>query len=69
MLESSPPSIDKPLRSAETSVEAQRRLFREVHAEKIQRLKETHDKIYNESNCIDKIKMKLRNFFSWLIYK
>jgi hypothetical protein len=40
----------------------------EAHAERIQRLKETHNKIYNESNCIDKIKIKLRDFFTLLLY-
>lgn len=38
----------------------------EALEERKQRQKEMEQKIYNESDCIDKIKMNIRFFFTWL---
>jgi hypothetical protein len=36
--------------------------------EKKQRRKEMKNEIYREANCLDKIKMNFRDFFTWLLY-
>jgi hypothetical protein len=49
-----------------TEVQIKRILYEK---ERIERRKEIQKQIYNESNCLDKIKINIRSFFSWLLYK
>lgn len=50
-------------------VEEQRQKFQKMCNERQQRREELQREIYNESSCYDKLKINLRDFFVWLIYK
>lgn len=52
-----------------TEVQIKRELFKAENFERINRRKQIQKEIYNESNCYDKIKMNMRDFFSWLLYR
>lgn len=52
----------------EEIIELQKEMMKIKHNERVERRRQLSKEIYEEANCLDKIKINIRNFFSWLLY-
>jgi hypothetical protein len=52
----------------EEIIELQKEMMKIKHNERVERRRQLSKEIYNEANCFDKIKINIRNFFTWLLY-